>query len=347
MDGTAYTYKIHAVSSGVPVLDSLDSPTVSVTADATAPGQATSITLANGGGNGGAYVNAANASSISLSVALPAGSLTTDVVQLTATLGGTVTTTRAGSAGAGTVTFNGINVSGLGDGTLTVSVISTDLAGNVSTVRTATFTKDTVAPGAPTAVYTDNNNVADVVSGTAQANASITVTKTAPAPTAAYPTTADGAGAYTVTVAAVNGKPNPAIPVTYTITATDAAGNTSAVDDPELQRHEVMREADMVMDEFVALISHELRTPLTSIIGYLELTLDDANLTEEQRGYLDVVDHNAARLLRLVDDMLFVAQIAAGQLEVRPSELDLAAIVRQAVSEAQRARSSERHHAHV
>ena len=104
------------------------------------------------------------------------------------------------------VTFNGINVAGLGDGTLTVSVISTDLAGNVSTVRTATFTKDTVAPGAPTAVYTDNNNVADVVSGAAQANASVTVTKTAPAPTTAYPTSADGAGAYTVTVAAVNGK---------------------------------------------------------------------------------------------------------------------------------------------
>jgi signal transduction histidine kinase len=89
------------------------------------------------------------------------------------------------------------------------------------------------------------------------------------------------------------------------------------------------------MDEFVALISHELRTPLTSIIGYLELTLDDGNLTEEQRGYLDVVDHNADRLLRLVDDLLFVAQLEAGQLEVRPSELDLAAVGRQAVAEAQ------------
>jgi large repetitive protein len=229
VDGTAYTYTIHAVSSGVPVLDSLDSTTVNVTADATAPGQATAITLANGGGNGGAYVNAANASSISLSVALPAGSLTTDVVQLTATLGSAVTTTRAGSAGAGTVTFNGVNVAGLGDGTLTVSVISTDLAGNVSTVRTVTFTKDTVAPGAPTAVYTDNNNVADVVSGTAEANASITVTKTAPLPTTGYPTAANGAGAYSATVAIENGKPNPVISVTYTVTATDAAGNTSAV----------------------------------------------------------------------------------------------------------------------
>jgi signal transduction histidine kinase len=97
----------------------------------------------------------------------------------------------------------------------------------------------------------------------------------------------------------------------------------------------MMREADRVVDEFVALISHELRTPLTSIIGYLELTLDDATLTEEQRGYLDVVDHNADRLLKLVDDLLFVAQLEAGELEVRASEVDLAAVARQAVAEAQ------------
>jgi hypothetical protein len=228
VDGTAYTYKIHAVSSGVPVLDSLDSTTVNVTADATAPGQATSITLTNGGGAGSGYVNGGNASSININVALPTGSLTTDVVKLTITNGATVTSTHAGSVGAGTVSFNGINVAGLGDGGMTLSVTSTDLAGNVSTVRTATVTKDTNAPGAPTAAYTDNNNVADVVSGAAEANASITVTKTAPGPTTGYSTTADGAGAYSVTVAVVNGKVPTPISVSYTVTATDAAGNTSA-----------------------------------------------------------------------------------------------------------------------
>ncbi|HEY8777725.1 MAG TPA: Ig-like domain-containing protein [Gaiellaceae bacterium] len=227
VDGTAYTYKIHAVSSGTPVLDSLDSPTVGVTADATAPGQATSITLTNGGGTGSAYVNSANASSISVAVALPAGSLTTDVVTLSATLGGTVTTTHAGSAGAGTVNFTGINVAGLGDGALTLSVISTDLAGNVSSVRTVTVTKDTVAPGAPTAVYTDITHTADQVAGTAEANASISVNKTS-APTASYATTAAANGSYSVLVSTVNGTPASPISVTYTVTATDAAGNTSA-----------------------------------------------------------------------------------------------------------------------
>ncbi len=129
-----------------------------------------------------------------------------------------------------TVNFTGINVAGLGDGALTLSIISTDLAGNVSSVRSVTVTKDTVAPGAPTAAYTDNNNtIADVVSGTAEANASVSVTKTAPAPTVGYPTTANGAGSYTATVAAEHGKASTPISVTYTITATDSAGNTSSV----------------------------------------------------------------------------------------------------------------------
>jgi hypothetical protein len=126
------------------------------------------------------------------------------------------------------VTFPGLNVAGWGDGGLTITAISTDLAGNVSTARTVTVTKDTTAPGAPSAVYTDNNNAADVITGSTEANASVTATRTSPTPTSSYSTTANASGAYTLTVAATNGKPNPAIPVTYSITATDAAGNSSS-----------------------------------------------------------------------------------------------------------------------
>jgi hypothetical protein len=161
---------------------------------------------------------------------LPAGSLTTDTVRVTISNGGnSVTATTSGSAGAGTVTVSGIGVSGLGDGGVTITATSTDLAGNVSTTGTATFTKDTVAPGAPTAVYTDSVNAADQISGSAEAGAEITATRTAPTPTSSYSTTATGAGSYSMLVAATNGKPNASIAVTYTITARDAAGNTSAV----------------------------------------------------------------------------------------------------------------------
>jgi Bacterial Ig domain len=119
-----------------------------------------------------------------------------------------------------------VNVSGLGDGTLTISASSTDVAGNVGNATSITVTKDTVAPGVPSANYTDNNNsTADVVFGSAEANASITVTKSSGG---TYSTTANGAGAYSANVAATPGKPNSPQALTYTVTATDAAGNTSA-----------------------------------------------------------------------------------------------------------------------
>jgi hypothetical protein len=221
VDGTPYTYQVRAVSSGTPVFDSLDSPSVSATADATAPGQPTSIGLANGGGAGNAYVNSGNASNLSVSVALPGGSLATDTVQLTISNGASsVTATAAGSAGAGTITFSGVSVAGLGDGTLTLSARSTDAAGNVSGTSSSTAPKDTVAPGAPSATYTDNNNAADIVSGTAEANATVLV--------GSYSTAANASGAYSVAVAAVNGKPNAPISVSYAVRARDAAGNTGA-----------------------------------------------------------------------------------------------------------------------
>jgi signal transduction histidine kinase len=96
-----------------------------------------------------------------------------------------------------------------------------------------------------------------------------------------------------------------------------------------------LREADRMKDEFVALISHDLRTPLTSIVGYLDLTMESTTLTEEERGYLAVVERNSQRLLALVNDLLFVARLEAGEFELHVSDLDLAAIAQQAVEEAQ------------
>jgi signal transduction histidine kinase len=104
-------------------------------------------------------------------------------------------------------------------------------------------------------------------------------------------------------------------------------------------QNERLREADRLKDEFVALISHDLRTPLTSIMGYVELSLDDedaeAPLDPERRGYLEVVARSSERLLRLVDDLLFVARLQAGRLVLQPVDLDLAAVATQAVHDAQ------------
>lgn len=90
-------------------------------------------------------------------------------------------------------------------------------------------------------------------------------------------------------------------------------------------------------DEFFSLVSHELRTPLTSIVAYLELTLTDefATLADEHREFLEVVDRNARRLLRLVGDLLFVARINEGRLALERGEVDLQDVVAVAVASAQ------------
>jgi signal transduction histidine kinase len=98
------------------------------------------------------------------------------------------------------------------------------------------------------------------------------------------------------------------------------------------QQNERLREVDRMKDEFVSLVSHELRTPLTSIRGYLELLIDEAGeLTPEQLRFLKVVDRNSQRLLELVGDLLFLAQVDAGKFSIEHEDVDLAAIVHESL----------------
>jgi PAS domain S-box-containing protein len=100
------------------------------------------------------------------------------------------------------------------------------------------------------------------------------------------------------------------------------------------EQNERLRKLDRMKDEFIALVSHELRTPLTSICGYLELLLQDdvmAELPTAQLNWLEVIDRNAERLLRLVEDLLLAAQASAGNLALEKADLDIAAVIAQAV----------------
>ncbi|MDX6556598.1 MAG: hypothetical protein QOD86_2793 [Miltoncostaeaceae bacterium] len=103
-----------------------------------------------------------------------------------------------------------------------------------------------------------------------------------------------------------------------------------------LARKRMARETERLKDEFVALVSHELRTPLTSIIGYLEVVLDEEELDPAARRWLQVVERNAHRLLRLVGDLLFIARMEAGQLALDAARpIDLVALAEQSVQAAQ------------
>jgi signal transduction histidine kinase len=102
----------------------------------------------------------------------------------------------------------------------------------------------------------------------------------------------------------------------------------------ELQ-NERLRELDAVKDNLIALVSHEFRTPLTSIVGYLELVLEEpAALSQEQQDYLRVVDRNAHRLLALVSDLLFVAQVQAGRLNLQQETFKVGGLLEDAFAAA-------------
>jgi signal transduction histidine kinase len=97
--------------------------------------------------------------------------------------------------------------------------------------------------------------------------------------------------------------------------------------------NERLVELDRLKDEFVALVSHELRTPLTSIRGYLELIREGkaGRTTKRQDQFLEVMNRNSDRLLRLVSDLLFVAQAESGKVTLDFQALDLAEVTREAV----------------
>ena len=87
-------------------------------------------------------------------------------------------------------------------------------------------------------------------------------------------------------------------------------------------------------EDFVSSVSHELRTPLTSIIGYLDLVLDDdevAGLPTRLQSALQVAQRNAERLLLLVADLLTTA---SGTMHLHRVDTDVAELVRIALDSA-------------
>ena len=70
--------------------------------------------------------------------------------------------------------------------------------------------------------------------------------------------------------------------------------------------------ANAMQKNFAASASHELRTPTTSILGYTEEILESDDLSERDRGFLDIVYRNAQRLTQLIDDLLILDRAEIG-----------------------------------
>jgi PAS domain S-box-containing protein len=93
------------------------------------------------------------------------------------------------------------------------------------------------------------------------------------------------------------------------------------------------RMVEQVKSDFVAAVSHELRTPLTSIYGFAETLLRQDVLfgDEERRIFIGYIASESERLTEIVDQLLNVARLDAGDLHVEPEPIDVAAVVSEVV----------------
>jgi signal transduction histidine kinase/DNA-binding NarL/FixJ family response regulator len=81
--------------------------------------------------------------------------------------------------------------------------------------------------------------------------------------------------------------------------------------------------ANQAKSVFISQMSHELRTPLNGILGYAQLLRRSPELSEQQRDGLTIIERSGEHLLTLVNDLLDLAKIEAGKLELRDESIDL------------------------
>lgn len=94
-----------------------------------------------------------------------------------------------------------------------------------------------------------------------------------------------------------------------------------------------IRELEMLRGDFTATLSHELRTPITCIKGYLHNMMHKKYRFEPEvtRGHLDIINTQADRLNRLIQDLLEAARLDSQALEIRPKNIDLSNLITRVV----------------
>lgn len=99
--------------------------------------------------------------------------------------------------------------------------------------------------------------------------------------------------------------------------------------------------ANRAKSTFLASMSHELRTPLNAILGFSNLMRKDPMLTDAQHESLSIINRSGEHLLNLINDVLDMAKIEAGNVELEHTPIDLGMLVRD-ITDLMRVRAQEK-----
>jgi len=99
------------------------------------------------------------------------------------------------------------------------------------------------------------------------------------------------------------------------------------------ERNEALEAADKLKTDFIHHVSYELRSPLTSIIGFAEMVADETTgpLNARQSEYMDHISSSSSSLLAIINDILDLATVDAGIMELEITEVDVRAVALSAV----------------
>lgn len=91
-------------------------------------------------------------------------------------------------------------------------------------------------------------------------------------------------------------------------------------------------ETNKLKDEFLATMSHELRTPLNSILGFSEVLADSSTLDERQLRFVGNIQRSGRDLMLLINDLLDLAKIESGKMELQITEFSLTDLIERQLS---------------
>jgi signal transduction histidine kinase/CheY-like chemotaxis protein/Tfp pilus assembly protein PilF len=90
-----------------------------------------------------------------------------------------------------------------------------------------------------------------------------------------------------------------------------------------IKSKEKAEESDRLKSAFLANMSHEIRTPMNGILGFVELLNEDDIDNEQKSSYINLIKENGRQLLNIINDIIDISKIEAGQLSINSTDCDI------------------------